>query len=520
MGIGIEKIKCGIRTWLTGKRMVWLCILLLLSGGIPGSAGSVVCAAGPEAVQAEDAFADLPEEEEPGDYAMLTHPKGNPGNYLKLTAAVGEHMVEKGESLWKIAQKIYGDGSRWQDISALNGLSDPGRIFPGQYLSLPDREYSLQKPQIQRGEGYYLEDAGAFRFQIPERWALGTCSLDARLSTFAGTDQRARVLWSLEDNQMGEDAWAEDWGEVCADLRQTAETVFAEDLAELSFEKYRVESGNEVYAFRCVFTDKNGERQIVSAAYRFGQKNLMEFIGLAPEDFSPDMGRLTLYTAATFEEYEEERHMGFGNGVKSGEYRGMEVWNYPSLHNPFVLAWEFANGTAWHLKREPAAVEDFVIDWKEPVLPAVLKEALQIKGDICYSDLLQIETLEAVESAGYDFCSVNGVRYETDWKAIGSGDALVEDLSSFGGLYALRIQIGDITDVSLLEKLTVLEELEILTGAQAPKIEIPARLRSLKKCTVEKAPLQDYVDALDESIWERTCREQKITTFQRSEGDG
>ena len=294
MGIGIEKIKCGIRTWLTGKRMVWLCILLLLSGGIPGSAGSVVCAAGPEAVQAEDAFADLPEEEEPGDYAMLTHPKGNPGNYLKLTAAVGEHMVEKGDSLWKIAQKIYGDGSRWQDISALNGLSDPGRIFPGQYLSLPDREYSLQKPQIQRGEGYYLEDAGAFRFQTPERWALGTCSLDARLSTFAGTDQRARVLWSLEDNQMGEDAWAEDWGEVCADLRQTAETVFAEDLAELSFEKYRVESGNEVYAFRCVFTDKNGERQIVSAAYRFGQKNLMEFIGLAPEDFSPDMGRLTL----------------------------------------------------------------------------------------------------------------------------------------------------------------------------------------------------------------------------------
>ena len=119
MGIGIKKIKCGIRTWLTGKRMVWLCILLLLSGGIPGSAGSVVCAAGPEAVQAEDAFADLPEEEEPGDYAMLTHPKGNPGNYLKLTAAVGEHMVEKGESLWKIAQKIYGDGSRWQDISAL-----------------------------------------------------------------------------------------------------------------------------------------------------------------------------------------------------------------------------------------------------------------------------------------------------------------------------------------------------------------------------------------------------------------
>lgn len=529
MGIRIEQVTGGTKARPAGKRMAWLCMLPLTFCALSGSAGRTACAAGPDAPameqeegasvmeREEDTFAALTAEETPGDYAMRIHPAGDPDNYLKLTAAAGEHVVEAGESLWKIAQKVYGDGGRWEDISALNRLASPERIFPGQCLALPDREYCLQKPRIQRGEGYYLEDAGAFRFQTPERWALGTCSLDARLSTFAGTDRQARVLWGIEDNEMGEDAWAESWDRVCADMRQTAETVFGEALAEVSFERYRVESGNEVYAVRCVFTDEYGERQIVSAAYRFGRKNLVEFIGLAPEDFSPDMGRLTLYTAATYEEYEEERHMGFGDGEKGGEYRGMEVWKYPSLHNPFVLAWESANGKVWRLKREPAEVEDFVIDWKEPVLPAVLKEALQTDEAIRYSDLLQIETLEAVESAGYDFCSVNGVRYETDWEAVGSGDALVEDLSCFGGLYALRIQIGDITDVSLLEKLTVLEELEVLTGAQAAEIRIPEKLRSLKTCTVEKAPLQDYVDALDASTWERTCREQKITTFQRSE---
>lgn len=490
MGVGIAKVRYRIKKWMGKSLPVWLCIFSLVSG-------RMVCA------------------EEPGDYAMLTQAKGDLEDYIKLTAPAGEHVVEKGESLWKIALDVYGNGSRWREIAARNAPVRPDRIFPGQRLVLPDQEYYLQKPWMQRGKGYYMEDAGAFRFQTPERWALGTSSLDARLSTFAGTDLTARVLWGVEDNEMGEDAWSDCWEEVCENMRQTAKTVFGEDLEALSFEKYQVESGNEVYAVRCIFTDKNKERQMVSAAYRFGEKNLMEFIGLAPEDFAPDMGRLTLYTAATYEEYEEARHMGFGE--KSEEYRGMEVWEYPSLHNPFVLAWEAANRSVWRLKREPEPVADGVIDWKEPVLLAVVREALQLEGDIRRSDLLQIETLEVVESAGYDFCSVNGVLYETDWKNIGSGDALLEDISNFGGLYTLRMQIGDLTDLHALEKLTILEELEILTGPQAEELELPPKLRSLKKCVLERAPLQDYVDALDADIWERTCREQKITTFRKTE---
>lgn len=492
MGIWIKKQK---------SRLVWLCVLAAVSGALFQNTGRVAYAA---------------EREKPGDYAMLLQPETDPENYVKLTAGAGEYTVEKGDCLWTIARKIYGDGSRWRDIADQNGLRNPERILPGQILELPDMAYYMQKPRAQRGKGYYLEDAGAFRFQTPERWALGTCSLDIRLSTFAGSDRRARVLWGLEDNEAGEDAWSESWDSVCANMEQTARTVFGEALEELSFEKYRVESGNEVYAFCCVFTDGAGERQTVSAAYRFGKKNLMEFIGMAPADFVPDIGRLTLYTAATYEEYGEERHTGFGE--KTGEYRGMEVWDYPFLHNPFVLAWESANGAVWRMRKEPEKVaEDFVIDWKEPVLEAVVKKALQTEGDIRYSDLLQVETLEAVESAGYDFCSINGELYETDWRAIGSADALIEDISNFGGLYTLRIQVGNITDLSPLNKLTILDELEILTGPGAHEIKLPQKLRDLKVCVVEKAPLQDYVDSLDDALWERTCREQGITTFRKSD---
>ena len=108
MGIRMKGIKNSVNIWLTKSLPVWLCMGALLSGGIVRAA----------------------ESEKPGDYAMLTHPQEGSENYLKLTVPVGEHVVAEGESLWKIAQSVYEDGSRWQDLSALNELDNPDRIFP------------------------------------------------------------------------------------------------------------------------------------------------------------------------------------------------------------------------------------------------------------------------------------------------------------------------------------------------------------------------------------------------------
>lgn len=54
----------------------------------------------------------------------------------KEPTPVKTHIVVKGENLWNIAKKYYGDGMRYQDIKALNGLtSDVIRV--GQILKLP-----------------------------------------------------------------------------------------------------------------------------------------------------------------------------------------------------------------------------------------------------------------------------------------------------------------------------------------------------------------------------------------------
>lgn len=49
------------------------------------------------------------------------------------------YTVEKGDSLSKIAQKVYGKASLWRKIYEANQdhIKDPDMIYPGQVLRLP-----------------------------------------------------------------------------------------------------------------------------------------------------------------------------------------------------------------------------------------------------------------------------------------------------------------------------------------------------------------------------------------------
>lgn len=50
------------------------------------------------------------------------------------------YVVEPGDTLGKIAAKVFGDQKRWRDIAGLSGLENPNHIYPGDlvYYSLDD----------------------------------------------------------------------------------------------------------------------------------------------------------------------------------------------------------------------------------------------------------------------------------------------------------------------------------------------------------------------------------------------
>ena len=50
-------------------------------------------------------------------------------------AACG-YTVQRGDSLWSIAKKQLGDGTKYKEIARKNGIANPNRIYPGQVLKL------------------------------------------------------------------------------------------------------------------------------------------------------------------------------------------------------------------------------------------------------------------------------------------------------------------------------------------------------------------------------------------------
>jgi len=53
------------------------------------------------------------------------------------------HTVQKGESLWAIAEKYYKSGYNWVDIAKENKLENPGFITDGQQITIPSVEPKL-----------------------------------------------------------------------------------------------------------------------------------------------------------------------------------------------------------------------------------------------------------------------------------------------------------------------------------------------------------------------------------------
>ena len=68
-----------------------------------------------------------------GENIELIQPPSQPAEKERI------HFVKKGETLWDISKQYLGDGSRYNEIAKLNGISNTEMISEGQELKLPVR---------------------------------------------------------------------------------------------------------------------------------------------------------------------------------------------------------------------------------------------------------------------------------------------------------------------------------------------------------------------------------------------
>jgi hypothetical protein len=86
----------------------------------------------PVAEAAEETAADEPAEEAVAEEAVseaAPEPAPEP--------AARTYTVVSGDTLWAIAERFYGDGSKYQVIADASGVTDPDLIQPGQVLTIP-----------------------------------------------------------------------------------------------------------------------------------------------------------------------------------------------------------------------------------------------------------------------------------------------------------------------------------------------------------------------------------------------
>ncbi len=101
------------------------------------------------------ARATVPFQREPGETVAAVAPSGSPAAggteaepgqpattlAPKLEHADGSVIIRRGDTLWHISRRVYGQGVRYSTIYLANQeqISDPDRIWPGQVFKVPEK---------------------------------------------------------------------------------------------------------------------------------------------------------------------------------------------------------------------------------------------------------------------------------------------------------------------------------------------------------------------------------------------
>ena len=72
------------------------------------------------------------------------------------------YKIKKGDTLWDIAKRIYGDGRRYKELAEFNNIANPNMIIAGKTLQIPGNESRKEDvvPETIHGD-YSLESAPA-----------------------------------------------------------------------------------------------------------------------------------------------------------------------------------------------------------------------------------------------------------------------------------------------------------------------------------------------------------------------
>lgn len=294
----------------------------LLFNGTPGI----------EALAAEEeyplVYEDLSEGEEP--VAMLF-------------CDMQSYTVLPGDSLWKIAEKLWGDGKGYLDLARENKelIKDPDVIFPGMVLTA-SRTGSIIRKEAKNG-GVQMGD---YSMDMPYGWGVGVIEMGNAFTNFAMIDDQTAIACLIQDRKKETGTSVRDWEQCKERITGYVSKNYEEQVSDLEFEHYRMEGqggmSGDIYLYSFTWQVSPaypGFTIPVCVGLKLTDHIQAEFVGYGMDY---DIHGAVRYVSATFEEhFNPDNKEGFTVNDSNMQLTPEAEWEIDGMFNSFAWVDEF-----------------------------------------------------------------------------------------------------------------------------------------------------------------------------------
>lgn len=226
-------------------------------------------------------------------------------SYMALTAGSEDYVVLPGDSLWKIAERLLGNGNSYVELINANQdiLTDPDLIYPGMRLNVSRTGYILRKGAIYGG----LQMVG-YSIDMPCGWTIGTTQSGGAGGNFVMSGDGA-IACLIQDRTKEVSTDVFDWSKCTEQITAYVEENYRDQVTDLRFEHYRMEAqtdtSGELYLYSYTWHISPDDYPTLTCRVCIGLKLTehiqAEFVGYTFDDY--DIESCVRYVTASFEEH-------------------------------------------------------------------------------------------------------------------------------------------------------------------------------------------------------------------------